>query len=126
MAGLPELTPASAADPFARLDPGVRPTIREMVRRIVERFQPHKVVLFGSHARGGAGPNSDVDLLVIMDVAGSKREARVAIRVALNGMGLPKDVVVATPAEVERYRDLVGTIIRPALREGKVLYDRRT
>jgi len=111
-------------DPFERLDPRVRPAIREMVRRIVERFHPQRVVLFGSHARGGAGPNSDVDLLVVMDVAGSKREARVAIRVALNGMGLPKDVVVATPEEVEKYRDLVGTIIRPALLEGVALYER--
>ncbi|MBI4168347.1 MAG: nucleotidyltransferase domain-containing protein [Acidobacteria bacterium] len=95
-----------------------------MVRRIVERFQPDRIILFGSHARGSAGTDSDVDLLVIMRVRGSKRAARLKIRSALSGIGIAKDIVVATPEEVEQYRDLVGTIIRPALREGKVLYER--
>jgi predicted nucleotidyltransferase len=99
-------------------------TIAEMVRRIVEEFDPQKVILFGSYARGMAGPDSDVDLLVVMPVKGSRRQQRVAIRTALSGMGLAKDVFVVTPEEVKRYGDLVGSIIRPALREGKVLYAR--
>ena len=103
----------------------VQSKIDEMVRRIVEQFNPKKIILFGSHARGNAGPDSDVDLLVIMPVTGSKREQRVRIRTALDGMGMAKDIVLATPEEVERDRNLVGTVIRPALREGKVLYDRR-
>jgi predicted nucleotidyltransferase len=98
--------------------------IGEMVRRIVERFDPEKIILFGSYARGTAGPDSDVDLLVVMPVSGSKREQRLAIRIALHGMGLAKDIVVATPEEIERDRDLVGTIVYPALREGRVLYER--
>ncbi|MSS73624.1 MAG: nucleotidyltransferase domain-containing protein [Candidatus Latescibacteria bacterium] len=98
--------------------------IQEMVRRIVERFDPEKVILFGSHARGTAGPDSDVDLLVIKRVVGSKRKERLEIRAALRGIGLAKDVVLATPEEMEKYRDLVGTIIHPAMREGKVLYFR--
>jgi predicted nucleotidyltransferase len=98
--------------------------IAEMVRRIVEEFDPQKVILFGSYARGMAGPDSDVDLLVVMPVQGSRRQQRVAIRTALSGMGLAKDVFVVTPEEVKRYGDLVGSIIRPALREGKVLYER--
>jgi predicted nucleotidyltransferase len=99
--------------------------IDEAVRRIVERFAPEQVILFGSHARGTAGPDSDADFLVVMPVAGSKRRKAVEIDLALAGIGLPKDVIVVTPEEVERYRDVVGTIIYPALREGKVLYDRR-
>jgi len=98
--------------------------IAEMVQRIVEGFDPNQIILFGSHARGAAGPDSDVDLLVVMPVEGSRREQRVAIRVALRGMGMAKDVFVVTPEEVERYGDLVGTIIYPALHEGKVLYER--
>jgi predicted nucleotidyltransferase len=98
--------------------------IQEMVRRIVERFQPERIVLFGSHARGAAEPDSDVDLLVVMKVLGSKRKQAIEIDMTLADMGLPKDVVVVTPEEVERYRDIVGTIIRPALREGRVLYER--
>ncbi len=98
--------------------------IQEMAQRIVDRFHPEKIILFGSHARGTAGPDSDVDLLVIKRVVGSKRKERLEIRVALRGIGLAKDVVLATPEEAEKYRDLAGTIIHPALREGKVLYER--
>jgi predicted nucleotidyltransferase len=98
--------------------------IQEMVRRIVDRFHPDKVILFGSYARGTAGPDSDVDLLVVKRVVGSRRKERLEIRAALRGIGLPKDIILATPEEVERHRDLIGTIICPALREGKVLYER--
>jgi len=102
----------------------VREEIAEMARRIVERFHPEKIIRFGSHARGTAGPDSDVDLLVVMPISGSKRSARLAIRAVLRDIDLAKDIIVATPDEVERYSDQVGTIIRPALREGKVLYER--
>ena len=95
-----------------------------MVKRLIERFDPQEIILFGSHARGTAGPDSDVDLLVIMPVSGSKRDKQVEMRVALYDIHVPKDIIVVTPEEVERQRDVIGTIIRPALREGKVLYVR--
>ena len=98
--------------------------IAEMVRRIVERFDPERVVLFGSHALGTAGPDSDVDLLVVMRVQGSKRRKAVEVDLALADIPMPKDVILVTPEEVERYRDVVGTIVYPALRDGKVLYER--
>ncbi|MBI4355810.1 MAG: nucleotidyltransferase domain-containing protein [Candidatus Omnitrophica bacterium] len=93
-----------------------------MVRRIVERFHPDQVILFGSHARGKAGPDSDVDLLVVMPVRGSKRAAQLQVRLALHDIRVPKDVVVVTPDQFERQRDIAGTIVRPAYLEGKVLY----
>ncbi len=98
--------------------------IEAMVRRIVRRFAPHQVILFGSHARGDARPDSDVDLLVVMPIEGSKREKQIEIRIALHEFRIPKDVVVVTPEEVARKKDVVGTIVRPALREGRVLYAR--
>lgn len=98
--------------------------IEEMVRRIAQRFHPERIILFGSHARGTAGPDSDVDLLVVMKVLGGKRQQAMEIDMALADVGLPKDVIVVTPEEVAKYRDLVGTIIRPALLEGKVVYER--
>jgi predicted nucleotidyltransferase len=98
--------------------------IQEMVRRIVARFRPEKIILFGSYARGTAGPDSDVDLLVVKPLIGSKRQEQLDMRIALHGIGLAKDIVVVTPEELEEYKDLVGTVIRPALREGKVLYER--
>ena len=95
-----------------------------MAERIVDRFRPERIILFGSHARGNAGPDSDVDLLVVLRDAAPKRAKAVAIYELLAGSGLPKDVIVVSPEEVERYRDVPGTLIRSALREGRVLYER--
>lgn len=98
--------------------------IQEMVRRIVALCRPERVILFGSHARGTAGPDSDVDLLVVIRLDGDRRAVRLAIRRALSGIGLPKDIVVVTPEEMDRYAQCAGTIVRVALKEGKVLYER--
>lgn len=98
--------------------------IERMVGRIVEGFDPQKIILFGSYARGTSGPDSDVDLLIIMNVMGSKKDITIQIDRALIDRRLPLDIVVVTPEDVERYRGLVGNVIRPALKEGRVLYER--
>lgn len=98
--------------------------IDEIVRRIVARFDPEQIILFGSHARGDANPDSDVDILVVMNVDGRKRDKAVEIDVALSGIAVAKDVIVVTPQDISRFRNVVGTIIYPALREGRVLYER--
>lgn len=98
--------------------------IEAMVKCIVERFRPDQIILFGSHARGTATPDSDVDLLVVLPISGSKRAKQLEMRRALHDIRVPKDIVVATPDEVARRRNIVGTLIYPALREGKVLYAR--
>jgi predicted nucleotidyltransferase len=103
----------------------IRKAIREMTRRIVEEFHPERVILFGSHATGRAGPDSDVDLLVVMPVEGSKRQKQLEIRLALHDIRVPKDIIVSTPDEFEWRREIVGTIEEPAAREGNVLYARR-
>jgi predicted nucleotidyltransferase len=95
-----------------------------MVKRLVERFDPDQIILFGSHARGTAGPDSDVDLLVVMPVQGSKRAKQIEMRLALHDIAVPKDIILATPEEIARQQNVVGTLIQPALREGKVLYVR--
>lgn len=104
--------------------PGVGRVIREMVRRIVRQFHPERVILFGSHARGEAGPDSDVDLLVVMPVEGLKHKKQVEIRVALHDIRIPKDIIVTTPEDFAWRKEVVGTIEYPAFREGKVLYAR--
>jgi predicted nucleotidyltransferase len=95
-----------------------------MVQRIRSRFNPERIILFGSHARGDAGPDSDVDLLIVMPVKGSKLDAEVDIRMALHDIRIPKDIIVTTPEDYEWRKDVIGTIERPATREGKVLYVR--
>lgn len=99
--------------------------INTMVSRIVRQFQPEKIILFGSHARGQALPDSDVDLLIVMPVTGSKRQKAVKIGVALHDIPIPKDLVVVTPEEFQWRKDIIGTIEWPASREGKVLYARQ-
>jgi predicted nucleotidyltransferase len=98
--------------------------IQEMVRRIVAGFDPEMVVLFGSHARGTAGPDSDVDLLIVLRLQAPRREVATQIDLALLDLAVSKDILVVTPEEVERDREQIGTLIHPALRDGKVLYER--
>lgn len=98
--------------------------IARMVNRIVEQFDPEQIILFGSYARGSANPDSDVDLLVVMKDVISKRAKQVEMRCALHDIRIPKDIIVVTESELERHRNTVGTIVRPALREGKSMYVR--
>ncbi|MGH7341886.1 MAG: nucleotidyltransferase domain-containing protein [Candidatus Rokuibacteriota bacterium] len=108
----------------ATVSASVTEAIDEMVRRIVERFDPERIILFGSHARGSASPDSDVDLLIVMPVEGSKRAKQIEVRLALHDISFPKDVIVTTPEEFARRRDVPGTIEWPASREGRVVYAR--
>jgi predicted nucleotidyltransferase len=95
-----------------------------MVRRLVQQFDPEQIILFGSQARGDAGPDSDVDLMVVMPVKGSKRDKRIELQLALDDILVAKDIVVVTPEEFRRNRNIPGTIERPAVLEGRVLYAR--
>ena len=96
-----------------------------MVSRIVDLFDPERVILFGSHARGDARPDSDIDLLVVMPFDGSRREKAIEIGVALDDILVPKDIIVVTPQSFERRKNVVGTIEWPAAHEGKLLHVRR-
>ena len=128
------LVPAAGSHPRSRprggkrsggAEPGARglPTeVGEMIGRIVERFSPERVILFGSHARGDAGPESDVDLLVVMPVRGSKREVQLNLRKALRDIPVPKDVIVTTPEDFAWRKHVAGTIEWPAAREGRVMH----
>jgi predicted nucleotidyltransferase len=95
-----------------------------MVELIVAQFQPEKIILFGSHARGDVTADSDVDLLVVMAVEGSKRAKQLEIRAAVHDVRVPKDILVSRPEEFQWRKDIIGTIERPAVSEGKVLYAR--
>lgn len=98
--------------------------VAEVVRRLVERFKPLRIILFGSRARGTAGPDSDIDLLVVLPEANDKYSATVEMLRALRGLGIPVDVVPTDPEEVKRRGEVVGSVLREALRHGKVIYER--
>jgi len=94
----------------------------EIIRRIVEVAQPEKIIMFGSAARGEMGPNSDVDLLVVKSNVAHRGRLAGDIYMNLIGAGQAVDVIVVTPEDIERYRDSIGLVIKPALREGEVIY----
>lgn len=97
--------------------------LSEVTQRLVDRFAPVQIILFGSQARGTADKRSDIDLLVICPVVGRKRDMMVAMDRALGGLGIARDIIVLSPEEFERDREIPGTVARPAWLEGKVLYD---
>ena len=96
----------------------------EAIERIRRQCDPLRIILFGSWARGQARPDSDLDLLVVLPRVEDKRRAAVEIMRALNGLPVSKDVVVTTPEEIAERGNTIGHVLRPALREGKVLYER--
>ena len=96
--------------------------VEDVVRRIVEVAQPEKIILFGSAARGEMSRHSDLDILVVKwgaDHWGLSGR----IRRALRGVNAAVDLVVATPENIERYKDSHPLVYKPALREGRVVYD---
>ena len=101
------------------------PPIGLIVEKIAAAFNPRRIIMFGSRARGDASPGSDLDLLVEMD--SDKPPPRRASDI-LRLFGPRKwamDVVVYTPEEVKRLRNVVGTLVYTVEREGKVLYERQ-
>jgi uncharacterized protein len=107
----PVLTPASASLPQA-------------IECLVREFDPLRIVLFGSHARGTASPDSDIDLLVVVSAMGDKRELGVAMLRSLRGVRHPIDVIPTDPQEIARRRNMPGDVLRSALLEGEVVYER--
>lgn len=98
--------------------------LAEIVRRIVEVAQPDRIVLFGSAARGEMGPDSDIDLLVVKTGVSHRRRLAQEIYANLFGVRIPVDVVVVAPEDIERFAGKVGTILTPALEEGRDIYAR--
>ena len=91
-------------------------------RRIVRRFRPDRIILFGSQARGDARRDSDADLLVVIPGNAHRRHTEASIYGSLAGIPFGTDVVVVHPEDIEAGSDLVGTVLEPALREGRTVY----
>jgi predicted nucleotidyltransferase len=99
------------------------PYLSEAVDRIVRKFHPVKIILFGSWARGSARDDSDLDLLVVLPKVRHKRKTAIEVLRALNGIPITKDVIVTTPREIQERGRVVGNMLRPALEEGKTVYE---
>jgi predicted nucleotidyltransferase len=115
---LPAIVPTGSDEPVSE-------TLPRVVKRIARELKPQKIVLFGSYAYGSPTPDSDIDLLVIMDT-----DEHSPIKRAMPVMRLivPRpfdtDVLVRTPAEIKASRDAGSTFICEILDKGKALYSR--
>ncbi|HEY5626831.1 MAG TPA: nucleotidyltransferase domain-containing protein [Nitrospira sp.] len=99
------------------------PVVEQIVHRLVGALSPERIYLFGSHARGDAGTNSDYDVLVVVPDSTLPRYRRdQAAFDALIGLGVAKDVLVLTHDEFERQRSIVCSLPATVEREGVLLY----
>ena len=96
-----------------------------MTERLVRDFDPLQIILFGSQARGDADQDSDIDLLVVFGELADKRKTVIDIDRALADLPVAKDIIVSTPEELERGRTRIGSVLRYAQQEGKVLWKNR-
>lgn len=99
------------------------PRLAEIVRRLVHAYQPARIYLFGSVARGEAGPDSDYDLLVVVadEASPERKDSKLAYR-ALWGTGTAADVIIWEKSRFERRARVVCSLPGTVLREGKLLY----
>jgi uncharacterized protein len=96
--------------------------IQEAGRRLADAAGGDaRVILFGSHARGDAGPGSDLDLLVIEPEVAHRNDEFVRLRRALGEIGTPVDLILYGADHVREWGGVPGTLINEALREGRVL-----
>lgn len=97
--------------------------LKEALRRLIDAYRPERIYLFGSHARGDAGPHSDFDLLVVVpdEAPPERRRSRLAYE-ALGGTGTAADVLVCTRSYFEARRHLKASLPGTVLREGRLLH----
>ncbi|MBI4291512.1 MAG: nucleotidyltransferase domain-containing protein [Betaproteobacteria bacterium] len=96
--------------------------IEAAIRLLSEAAEPARIVLFGSYARGNAGEDSDLDLLVIEQHVEDRAKEMVRLRRLLRPLRIPADILVYSAEEVARWGDQPGSVLYWALREGKVVH----
>lgn len=100
-------------------------TIAEITDAISRDFSPERIILFGSYAGGHPTPDSDIDLLVIMNSPLPRHRRAVQLQLLFKPMPCPLDILVFTPEEVRKWNGTVNHIITHALSTGRTLYERR-
>ena len=99
-----------------------RAHIRQLCKRIAQEFKSEKIILFGSHAYGQPTPESDLDLLVVMQFEGDPLEQAVAMLNQLNVL-MPVDLLVRTPEQIRHRLEMGDSFIRDIIERGKVMYE---
>jgi len=103
--------------------------LKEMTETIVREINPNKIILFGSYANGTAQPDSDLDFLIVEDGPFNAQRSRESEMVKLWEVcfdyNIPLDFLVYTPEEIDQWKDVRNHVIAYALKDGKVLYERK-
>lgn len=107
------------ANPFSTVS---EEKLAKVVRRLAETLRPRAIYLFGSHARGVPRPDSDVDLMVVVDDASVTIEHHRQGYACLRSMGVPAELHFSSRTRFERYADVVGSIQHEIRRKGVLLY----
>ena len=94
----------------------------DLVKRIRDAVHPLRIILFGSAARGEMGPDSDLDVLVVMPDGTHRLHTSMNLHRQARGLGVPKDILVATESDVRAAADNPYVVLHDALRDGVELY----
>ena len=102
----------------------ITPEIRRIADTIIDEYQPDKIILFGSRARGEARPNSDIDILVVSDREKDlpRYKRGLTVRLKLAGISTPLDILFYTHEDLARWKNVRQSFSATVLREGVVLY----
>ena len=96
--------------------------IDNIVKRIVQSAKPTRIILYGSHARGEAKSDSDIDLLVVVESTKSRRLVMALLYEELADCHYPIDIAVVTESDIQKYGKVNAGLIRPAINEGRTIY----
>jgi uncharacterized protein len=96
--------------------------IPEIKEKIVKEINPEKIILFGSYAWGKPTDSSDVDLFIVQKTSETKRTRQISLKRKLFGSGVPMDIIIYTPEELEKRMSIRDVFVRKILRDGKLLY----
>ena len=110
-----------ASTPMSKA-PGRRAQIQQLCTRIAREFKPEKIILFGSHASGQPTPESDLDVMVVMQFEGDPLEQAVTMLNRLN-MLLPIDLLVRTPQQIQQRLEMGDRFMRDIIERGQVMYE---
>ncbi len=100
-------------------------SLPDAVQRIIEKLAPEKIILFGSYAYGAPTPDSDVDLLIILETTAAAKERYLAVSDLLYPRPFPVDILVKTPQEITLALKRGDFFIKELLTRGTVMYERR-
>lgn len=100
--------------------------IEKILKRIVNKYKPEKVILFGSYAYGNPTEDSDLDLLVVKSSNLPRYKRAREIRKYLWGItDVPKDIIVYTPEEIDEWKGVKEAFITNIMKKGKILYENK-